>query len=391
MSDANPTYGPADWTPDHYRGDGLQPFDVINAFGLDFYEGNALKYLLRWQKKNGVEDLRKARTYVQVLIDRAEREANSTVTPSAPEAKTAPMSPLHILGAGADSEEGRVDARRTALQLLLARLERGAMLADEKALLRQHVEVEIREADTARSVAAGNKRHVQVMYAELTAAQAAIKRVRVLLAGRWGSVDPELVRAALDATEQPEADQEQGAPVDWQAIVRDRERELKTVGERKALVEQHRDQLAATLGEANYVMDMQKEFIRGLRSIVMTATACRQDEGVSVERCARCGQDHMAELYKAVLATDKAYAEAFPATADGPARPGRLPDDAPRTPRQRAYEAVNAYIESLGDRLPTTRSARTAHIWLAVNRALEAAGHTAAPETLCRLPHEMEA
>lgn len=64
----NPT-GPADWTPDHYRGDGMQPFDVIDAFGLDFYEGNALKYLLRWRKKNGVEDLCKARTYLQVLID----------------------------------------------------------------------------------------------------------------------------------------------------------------------------------------------------------------------------------------------------------------------------------------------------------------------------------
>jgi len=81
---------------------------------------------------------------------------------------------------------------------------------------------------------------------------------------------------------------------------------------------------------------------------------------------------------------------AFPPTADGPARPGRLPDGARLTPRQRAYEATNAYIESLGDRLPSTRSARTAHIWQAVNTALEAAGHAANPETLCRLPHEME-
>jgi hypothetical protein len=62
--------GPADWTPDHYRGNGMQPFDVINAFNLDFYEGNVLKYLLRWRRKNGVEDLCKARTYLQVLIDR---------------------------------------------------------------------------------------------------------------------------------------------------------------------------------------------------------------------------------------------------------------------------------------------------------------------------------
>lgn len=59
-------------TPEHYRGkDGLQPFDVIDAFQLDFYEGNAVKYLLRWRQKNGVEDLRKARHLVDQIIDRA--------------------------------------------------------------------------------------------------------------------------------------------------------------------------------------------------------------------------------------------------------------------------------------------------------------------------------
>lgn len=72
------TYGPTEWTPDHYRGDGLQPFDVINAFDLDFYEGNAIKYLLRWRKKNGAEDLRKARTYVQILINRAEQQVDES-------------------------------------------------------------------------------------------------------------------------------------------------------------------------------------------------------------------------------------------------------------------------------------------------------------------------
>ncbi|MFI1723894.1 DUF3310 domain-containing protein [Streptomyces sp. NPDC020489] len=75
MTDQPTTHGPVEWTPNHYRGNGLQPFDVINAFDLDFYEGNALKYLLRWRKKNGVEDLCKARTYVQILIDRAEQAA----------------------------------------------------------------------------------------------------------------------------------------------------------------------------------------------------------------------------------------------------------------------------------------------------------------------------
>jgi hypothetical protein len=59
--------------PDYYDGkDGMQPFDVIDAFGLDFYEGNVVKYIVRWRKKNGVEDLHKARTYINEVIRRAE-------------------------------------------------------------------------------------------------------------------------------------------------------------------------------------------------------------------------------------------------------------------------------------------------------------------------------
>jgi hypothetical protein len=44
----------------------------VDAFHLDFYEGNICKYLLRWRKKNGVEDLKKAQHYLEFLIERAE-------------------------------------------------------------------------------------------------------------------------------------------------------------------------------------------------------------------------------------------------------------------------------------------------------------------------------
>lgn len=54
---------------DHYRQTGIQPWDVIDAYGLDFYEGSALKYLLRWRKKNGLEDLKKLRHYIDKLIE----------------------------------------------------------------------------------------------------------------------------------------------------------------------------------------------------------------------------------------------------------------------------------------------------------------------------------
>lgn len=58
-----------DLAPEHYRGDGMEPWDVIDAFGLDFYVGNCIKYLLRAGKKGPrMEDLVKARNYINKAI-----------------------------------------------------------------------------------------------------------------------------------------------------------------------------------------------------------------------------------------------------------------------------------------------------------------------------------
>lgn len=57
----------------YYNGKGgISPFTVIDAFGLDFYEGNVVKYIIRWRKKDGLADLYKARTYIDEVITRAE-------------------------------------------------------------------------------------------------------------------------------------------------------------------------------------------------------------------------------------------------------------------------------------------------------------------------------
>lgn len=56
--------------PNRYiGGDGLEVFDIINSFGLDYYEGNVLKYLLRYKKKGGLTDLKKARVYLDYMIE----------------------------------------------------------------------------------------------------------------------------------------------------------------------------------------------------------------------------------------------------------------------------------------------------------------------------------
>ncbi len=43
--------------------------DVIHDWGLGYFDGNAVKYLSRWRAKGGVNDLLKARHYIDKLIE----------------------------------------------------------------------------------------------------------------------------------------------------------------------------------------------------------------------------------------------------------------------------------------------------------------------------------
>jgi hypothetical protein len=58
---------------EHYKGYPFEPVDIAEAYNLDFNEGNVVKYLLRWRKKDGIKDLRKARYYIERLISLEER------------------------------------------------------------------------------------------------------------------------------------------------------------------------------------------------------------------------------------------------------------------------------------------------------------------------------
>lgn len=58
----------------HYKekDSSMQPWAIIDAWGLDFYGGNVLKYLLRAKHKGGLEDLQKARHYLDKMIEDAD-------------------------------------------------------------------------------------------------------------------------------------------------------------------------------------------------------------------------------------------------------------------------------------------------------------------------------
>lgn len=59
----------------HYTDMAIQPLDFVLANGIPFAEGNVIKYVSRWRKKGGIQDLKKARHMLDVLIAHEEKEA----------------------------------------------------------------------------------------------------------------------------------------------------------------------------------------------------------------------------------------------------------------------------------------------------------------------------
>lgn len=53
----------------HYKKHTIQPWDAILDWDLGFLDGNVVKYIARWQHKDGIRDLQKARHYLDKLIE----------------------------------------------------------------------------------------------------------------------------------------------------------------------------------------------------------------------------------------------------------------------------------------------------------------------------------
>ena len=66
--------------PAHYIKNGIETIDVIDAFTADLKgfkatrTANIIKYILRWPSKEGLQDLKKARWYLNDLIAKLELE-----------------------------------------------------------------------------------------------------------------------------------------------------------------------------------------------------------------------------------------------------------------------------------------------------------------------------
>jgi hypothetical protein len=53
----------------HYKDCGIQPIEYIHANNLNYFEGNAVKYITRHRKKNGKADIEKAIHYLELMLE----------------------------------------------------------------------------------------------------------------------------------------------------------------------------------------------------------------------------------------------------------------------------------------------------------------------------------
>ena len=53
----------------HYKDKAIQPWDYIASNNLGYLEGNVVKYVSRWREKAGMQDLLKAKHYLEKLIE----------------------------------------------------------------------------------------------------------------------------------------------------------------------------------------------------------------------------------------------------------------------------------------------------------------------------------
>ena len=66
---------------DHYRAKDLQHWDLVRMYRWDYFQGQIIKYIMRWKTKHAthekrLEDLRKARHFLDKYIEEEEREGD---------------------------------------------------------------------------------------------------------------------------------------------------------------------------------------------------------------------------------------------------------------------------------------------------------------------------
>jgi hypothetical protein len=71
--------------PQHYARFKIEPILFIGENDLSFLQGNVIKYVLRYDAKNGLEDLMKARRYLDMLVLKVKGDPNWAGKPKSEE------------------------------------------------------------------------------------------------------------------------------------------------------------------------------------------------------------------------------------------------------------------------------------------------------------------
>ena len=53
----------------HYKDLVIQPVEYIHKNRIGFCEGSVIKYITRWRDKGGIQDLKKAKHFIDLLIE----------------------------------------------------------------------------------------------------------------------------------------------------------------------------------------------------------------------------------------------------------------------------------------------------------------------------------
>ncbi len=56
-----------------------QHWSLVSIYGWDYFQATAIKYIIRYKNKHGIEDLKKARHYLDKMIEQEERKVKGSV------------------------------------------------------------------------------------------------------------------------------------------------------------------------------------------------------------------------------------------------------------------------------------------------------------------------
>lgn len=66
----------------HYKDMPLEHWDIVAIENLDYFQGQITKYVMRWRGKNGIEDLKKAKHFLDKYIEVEQLRKDGKLTTS---------------------------------------------------------------------------------------------------------------------------------------------------------------------------------------------------------------------------------------------------------------------------------------------------------------------